>query len=428
MGGQLARGSVLALACVAAAPQACTVPHPSNPNHFLEGADLHYKLSRYYEGLGPPPLEEVFFTTQNLARATQDELHRECPGLLITAFIVLAEARLPVEPLQAASAMAKADELAGRLSPEDYEAAAASWPIEAALADYRKSAAEAAAAAAPLARAGGGQGQSLHVVVCHCRESLNWLTDGRYHLPAPGFAPVDLFVYEKCAAPDFHVAPADAGAFLAEFGVDATRFRSVAARAVQDGEVRRDECSAYLAHLVEHYEAPADFTMFFQADAGDHLQWEYLSLVARAIELGTLSAGFVHLNHPRLVGSLSPCREEVFRRVFGRLPKRTLGAYCCAQFVVSRTRIQASELARYQLMLKMLYDESPPECLDIEGHSTQCLMYEVFWHVLFGEEDDLPDRAANAALPLFLRIRDIENESYLPPGSSTFLQLVTAGS
>ena len=44
-------------------------------------------------------------------------------------------------------------------------------------------------------------------------------------------------------------------------------------------------------------------------------------------------------------------------------------------------------------------------------------MFEKIWHVLFGEADLLPMKGENEELPLFLRARDVDNESYLPPGS-----------
>ena len=33
---------------------------------------------------------------------------------------------------------------------------------------------------------------------------------------------------------------------------------------------------------------------------------------------------FVHLNYPRLITSLSPCRAEVFRQIFDRTPQRSV--------------------------------------------------------------------------------------------------------
>lgn len=380
------------------ATQECDIPHPENPTHFIEGADLHYKLTIFYADHGPPPLEEVFFATQNMTTARQETLMEACPGLLITAFVFVAEARLPVSPVESNNALTKAEYLAGRLSDADYEAATKSWPVLSALQSYER--------AAQAAHAGAtGTPAEVHFVVCHCREGLDWLADGRYHMPARDAALVDLFVYEKCGR---------SGEDLSGLALP---FREVSVVQVLDGDTRTDECSAYLRHSVDHYANPADFTLFFQADAGDHLEWGYLSLVMRAIGMGTLQADFVHLNYPRLVASLSPCRAEVFRRVFNRPPLQMLGSYCCAQFMVSRSRMLTNPLERYESMLQMLSQPSPSECHDIPGHSTLCLMYEVYWHVLFGEPEDLPEREMNVKLPLFLRIRDVENESYLPPGS-----------
>lgn len=322
---------------------------------------------------------------------------RDCPGLLITAFILVAEARLPIRPVEAAAAITKADQLASRLSPAEYQMAIDDWPVQQALASYQR--------AADVAESLQARVPSVHIVVCHCGESLDWLADGHFHLPTPEQATVHLFIYEKCGK---------AAEIVPQM---AKLYRQISSVVVEDGDVRRDECSAYLRHLVDHYADPADYTFFFQADAGDHMQWEYLSLVMKAIGQHGLQVPFVHLNYPRLVSSLSPCREEVFRMIFGRAPARDIGSYCCAQFAVSRERILANPLERYQHMLQMLFDESPPQCHDIPGHSTHCLMFEVYWHVLFGEDDGLPARSENPSLPLFLRIRDIENESYLPPGS-----------
>jgi len=381
---------------IAVLSRACLVPHPTDDRYVLEGAELQYKLTRHFEGQGAPPLEEVFFSTQNLTKEAQEDLMRDCPGLLITALIVVAEARLPIRPAEAAAAFVKADQLAARLSSAEYELAFEAWPVQQALMSYQRAAnaAEALQARVP----------SVHLVVCHCGESLEWLANGRFHLPALDQASLHLFIYEKCKK-------------VTEIDALSKPYRQVSVVTVEDGDVRRDECSAYLRHLVDHYADPADYTFFFQADAGDHMQWEYLSLVMKAIEQHALQAPFVHLNHPRLVSSLSPCREEVFRQIFGRTPSRNIGSYCCAQFVVSRERILANPLERYQHMQQMLFSDSPPQCHDIPGHSTHCLMFEVYWHVLFGEEDGLPARSENPSLPLFLRIRDIENESYLPPGS-----------
>ncbi|CAK0904540.1 unnamed protein product [Prorocentrum cordatum] len=249
------------------------------------GADLQYRLVRFFAGSGPPPLEEVFFATQNLSRATQEQVMSTCPGLLVCAFILLAEMRLPVSPREAADAIAKADSLAAALSWDAYEAEAEAWPIQQAMDSYQEAASAIEVAAARPA-------PSAQLVVAHCRESLGWLVDGRLYVPPLERLAVDLFVYEKCGQ-------------ATDIGALSRPFRQVQTKQVDDGDLRTDECSAYLHHVIDHYDGPHDYTLFFQADAEDHLQWGYLALVLRAIEHRSLTAGFVHLDYPRLVSSLS---------------------------------------------------------------------------------------------------------------------------
>ncbi|CAL1144353.1 unnamed protein product [Cladocopium goreaui] len=395
------------VASLASESQVCVVPHPSNENWTLDGAELQYKLQRFFAQKGPPPLEEVFISTQNFTVEVQETIMKECPGLLISAFLVLAETQLPISPENSGDAVAKADSLAQSLDEASYAEQMQIWPIQAAFESYTRAMQEVQDA----------QRQTEHLevqlVICHCRESLDWLAGPRFYMPKTGAA-LDVFIYEKCN-------------FDTDLSKMSGHFRSVSRVLVDDKGMRRDECSGYLQHLIDHYEEPADYTLFFQADAADHLHWGYLSLVMKSLELHTLTSPFVHLNYPRLITSLSPCRAEVFRQIFDRPPSRTLGSYCCAQFAVSRARIKGNPLERYQRMQQMLFSESPEVCHDIPGHPTLCLMFEVYWHVLFGEKDELPTRAENAALQLFLRIRDLENESCLARPPPEMKELLVEG-
>lgn len=110
------------------------------------------------------------------------------------------------------------------------------------------------------------------------------------------------------------------------------------------------------------------------------------------------------------------CKKAAHIEIFGHLPEGKLSVYCCAQFVVSKAALDAQPLEQYGRMLALLAAPSPQECADIPGHSTYCLMYEVFWHVLFGERPYYPFREQNAQLPLFLRVQD-RDTSELPKGS-----------
>ena len=61
--------------------------------------------------------------------------------------------------------------------------------------------------------------------------------------------------------------------------------------------VKRNECIAYIAYLVEFYDQLPDYTIFLQGDAAEHSQYggHYLRLVWRALEQGALTTGFIHL-------------------------------------------------------------------------------------------------------------------------------------
>ena len=86
---------------------------------------------------------------------------------------------------------------------------------------------------------------------------------------------------------------------------------------------------------------------------------------ARSIAAGTYSVGFLPLNGPRHVRTLTPCLQAVHEEIFGEnltglvghrllhlvsvsvvsLPRLLLrGPYCCAQFAVSRETIQQRSL------------------------------------------------------------------------------------
>merc|ERR1712137_988718 len=109
-----------------------------------------------------------------------------------------------------------------------------------------------------------------------------------------------------------------------------------------------------------------------QSDPDEHLYWGYLNLVLESVGAGTSRhIPLVALNNARIVSQLTPCKSKIFELVFGRKPG-ALGTYCCAQYLVSRRRLQLPKRETYKKILDMLDDrEAPkPECGDIKGHST----------------------------------------------------------
>lgn len=161
----------------------------------------------------------------------------------------------------------------------------------------------------------------------------------------------------------------------------------------------------------------SDYSIFLQADAGDHLHLEYLRLVLQMLATTELDIPFLHLNMHRVVKSVTPCKNATYVQIFGREP-HNLQSYCCAQFLVRRDRILARDKAFYEKMLNMMDEDTPEDaCKDIPGHSTHCLMYESMWHVVMGEPDTLPFHYEHTAVPFLLRVSDTGSASNLPIGA-----------
>merc|ERR1719473_2401902 len=128
-----------------------------------------------------------------------------------------------------------------------------------------------------------------------------------------------LFIYEKCGQE-------------AE-GQDAMRevFSHVEVTDLPDPpDLRRDECAAYLAHIINRYDGEdtetgfANFTVFLQSDASDHLKPSFLEVALRSIGAGGYDVPFLHLNTPRLVTMTSRCKMAAYLQVFEERPEESL--------------------------------------------------------------------------------------------------------
>ena len=130
----------------------------------------------------------------------------------------------------------------------------------------------------------------------------------------------------------------------------------------------------------------------------------------------TLDVGFLHLNELRIVDSQTRCKKDVYAELFGHFPTEKISTYCCAQFVVHKSRILQVSYDFFYKMKTMMDGPSPDSCADVTGHSTHCLVFESLWHVIFGEPTGYPRRGENVNLPLFLRFEQ-DFESKMPRGS-----------
>ena len=69
--------------------------------------------------------------------------------------------------------------------------------------------------------------------------------------------------------------------------------------------------------LSTRYHELADYTLFIHSDPGDHMHLEFLQVVLKSIALKVYDQGFMHLNGPRHVRTMTPCIQAIAERIFG---------------------------------------------------------------------------------------------------------------
>uniref|UniRef100_A0A7S4PRR7 Uncharacterized protein n=1 Tax=Alexandrium monilatum TaxID=311494 RepID=A0A7S4PRR7_9DINO len=393
-------------------------------DHTLSAAHFQLRITRYYKEGARPPLREAFFVA-TLPPVFQKELLYGCPGLVVLAHLLLAEARLYTHPpeeaeelIRRAQAMMAMEEIRG----PHLQGIRDAWPLAPAVSRYEALAERLAAHREPI---------SIDFVLPRCREDLAWLADrSQLELLPPQ---TRVFVYEKCGE-----GGEDAGNLTALFGGHVKVIHSTLEDASDPDTgraVRRDECTAYLAHVVRHYNAHmGDVVFFLHGTPSDHTPMGLLNLVLRGLALGTLrDLDFLHLGAPRMVATANPCQQDIFRIATGRSLQGPLFTYCCSQFAVSKRRIRQRPRSDYARMLRLV-DGSVPDACDRIGPSferypgqrlSHCFFFEFMWHVVFGESEDLPLRADDPKLPLAFRLKD--NEESVPSIWRSYLGTFVSG-
>lgn len=396
-------------------------------DHSVSAAHFQLRINRYYAKGTRPPVREAFFIA-TLPIVYQRELLLECPGLVVLAHLLLAEVRLYTHPpgeaaelLQRAMAMMAMPEIAG----VHMHSLQHSWPLNQALERYES--------VVERLESPGHAPLSVDFVLPHCHEDLSWLGDRSKLEMLP--ERTRIFIYEKCG--DSEAAAANLTALL---GGRVQVIRAVLEDAVDPSTgraARRDECTAYLTHVARQYTLPmSDVILFLHGDPSDHTPLGLLNIVLRGIALGTLGdVDFLHLGAPRMVSTANPCQAGLFEAAFGRplKPERPLSTYCCSQFLVSKRRISMRSRSEYLGMLRLV-DGSVPDVCERIGPSyeryagarlSHCFFLEFMWHVVFGEEEELPLRGDDARLPPALRLKD--NEESMPSVWGSYLGTYIAG-
>ncbi|KAF4712741.1 hypothetical protein FOZ63_011152 [Perkinsus olseni] len=133
----------------------------------------------------------------------------------------------------------------GELSPGRLEDIRTTWLYDQALKRMRDVAERMGELAAGSQR---NDASTTTFIICHCQEPLTWLANP-HRIP---YIPPEsrLLVYEKCGT--LSNIPANISQRF-------SRGASVLDR--RDGDVRGDECSAYLSYIVEEYHQLDDYTV-----------------------------------------------------------------------------------------------------------------------------------------------------------------------
>ncbi|CAE7354815.1 unnamed protein product [Symbiodinium natans] len=395
-------------------------------DHSISCAHFQLRLHDYYaEGLRPPLREAFFLAT--LPPVYQRELLLGCPGMMVLSHLLLAELRLYThDPGEAATLNARAHIMMElpEITAVHLENIKHAWPLQLALQRIQTTS-EMLDGRSPM---------SVDIVLPRCREDLAWLANGTLLQALP--ARTRIFVYEKCGG---DVGLVEYLTSLLENHVQLIYTQLDDAADPATGlAARRDECTAYLSHVVREYGNLADMTLFLHGDPSDHTPFGLLNILLRGISSGSFSSlDFIHLGSPRLVATYNPCQDDIYERAFNRPLKGRLYTYCCSQFAVSKKRIRQRPLEEYVKMLQLV-DGSVADVCERIGPSyekyagqrlSHCFFLEFMWHVVFGEPDNLPLRADDKTLPLPLRLKDSEErppslwKSYMSPvvgGYATF--------
>lgn len=175
------------------------------------------------------------------------------------------------------------------------------------------------------------------------------------------------------------------------------------------------ECGGYLAYIVKAYNHLPDVVAFMQGNplrhivvGANHEDWHtdpHVFMTLRAVARDTSKVDYCSLNRAymdwtdkssangtwyvrelrRLLDYDPDGRySELRRAVFPRLRDEGVACFCCAQFAVSRARIQAHPRAVYQQFLDFIMDDPLEE--DVTSNN-RCAIAERLWHVLLGEAD-----------------------------------------
>jgi hypothetical protein len=159
---------------------------------------------------------------------------------------------------------------------------------------------------------------------------------------------------------------------------------------------RSQECPYYLTYIIDHYHALPDIIFFSHGRPSSHNRniLEHWSWFIERVQhdpfeqFFNASTGFLHANcgiyvqrsvRSRPILDLLGFKRDS-RSLASPIEQISVSTYCCAQFIVHRSRIERHPLPFWRLALKLTIDMN------------DCSHFEHLWHIFFGEPKDLDEQ------------------------------------
>ncbi|CAD7954570.1 unnamed protein product [Amoebophrya sp. A120] len=407
--------------------ESCVHDYTFSVSHFQR------KLNKYYQKNHRPPLLEAYFLIKTPQPYQAEFLDADCAPPLIMALLLVCEARMEYDSGQAVQLFELAmNYLQNRVSPEQAYILTNTdtWPFKKAVARIQTMMTELEQRKLKIEEKLAVQKQpriKVDFVISHCKEQdLNWLVEDLTPMLVTGQAretiQPKLLVYEKCHQVtdvgkvfeqwnNYQKSKGNVQKIATEnpFDLDPSRnpvqgSYEIVPTPDPSFVARGDECSAYLKHIRNSFGGGggfahgdemksntfADFTFFLHSDPWDHMHKEFMSVILSTIAAKTFDSeknGFLHLNGPRHVRTLTPCLQAVSEKIFGFPVKNSVGPYCCAQFMVTKERILKRPQSFYSNMLTMVNGTMTEDlCTSSKtARSTHCYGMEFLWHLVFSD-------------------------------------------
>lgn len=362
-----------------------------NQDFRLTGSDFQRLVLKHYVEGGRPPLEEAMWLLSS-SENFQSRTLSECPPMQILANVLYAEALLFLDGAsrtgESALLMAQALEQTRQVHMEVLNALTKTWPLELASQRFQETflTLDAVAKATPSSE--------IHVALCRCSESLEWLVPFVEEMdPQQGIEAV-LYLYETCGREEG----------LREF--EDALFGKVQWKALEGVPGRpksNSDCQAQtvLSHLLGYGDgslAVPKFLLFLPA-APPEAEQQFYSLVFKSLASKTLSVDFMALGSTRSPPiALNECQKSLIQAQVLKIHNYPLG-YEGPRFLISSARLLES-LERVQSLIQAFEQPSPSCASHLETAVAN------WWHMVFGEGEQLPIRADDDRLPVFARMAD----------------------